>query len=513
MREYEDLFLGIDIGTESIRCGLFDIWGNCINLSTEEIKTIIPKLGWAEQNPKQIFSKLISVINSCMRIKNVDRKKIKAIAVDGTSVSLIPINKNGEPIDNVILWMDTRAWEEANYINQKGNKVLYYVGGKDSPEWMIPKALWLKKNKPNIYNSAKYIVELSDWINYKLTRKWALSKCNLSCEWNYVSEIGGWSKKFLSEIGMKDLTEKWPNNILNMGDPIGEINIEIGNILGLNSKTLVVQSGMDTYAASLGVNVLKSGNMAMVLGSSSCYLTVSKLKKSMTGIFGPIPDAILPNMWHYQGGQTSAGSIVRWFVETIVKGNGRRKIGNSEYSKLDQIAKKVPVGSDGLIFLDTWQGERTPVMNPFSRGAMIGISLFHKESHLFRGILESVAYGAKQIIDNFERNGFKVSRLQACGGGINSDIWMQIYSDVVGKPIDVSNNPNASALGSAICAAKGYGIYNNLEEASKNMTKTRKTFSPDFEKNKNYKYYYNKYLLLKNELRPYFNSLAKHKLR
>ena len=506
----EDLFLGIDIGTESIRCGLFDPFGNCINLSTIDIQINIPKMGWAEQNPKEIFSKFINVINTCLRKQNIDRKKIKAIAVDGTSVSLIPLDMKGEPLDNVMLWMDTRAWEEANYINKKQNKVLSYVGGKDSPEWMIPKALWLKKKNSFVYNSAKYIVELTDWINHKLTGMWTLSICNLSCEWNYVSEMGGWSKEFLTEIGMEDLPKKWPNNILKMGDPIGNLDSTIANMFGLDSKTLVVQSGMDTYAASLAVDVLQPGNMAMVLGNSSCYLMVSKLKKSMEGIFGPIPDAIIPNMWHYQGGQTSAGSIVRWFVESIVVGNGRRKIGKYEYSKLDQIAKNVSIGSDGLIILDTWQGERTPVMNPLSKGAIIGISLSHKESHLFRGFLESIAYGARQIVENFETNGFVVNRLRACGGGVNSDLWMQIHSDVIGKPVDISENPNASALGSAICAAKGYGVYKTLKEASKNMNKIKRTFLPDFKKNKKYNFYYDKYLSLKKKLRQYFNSLAKH---
>lgn len=496
------LFLGVDVGTESVRCGLFDGSGKCLNIAVAANKTYIPHPGWAEQDPKQIWNSFQEVVRRCIQESAVEKSRIKAMAVTATSVTVLCVDEHSEPMGKAILWMDTRAKEEADRINETQHPVLRYVGGRVSPEWMLPKVLWLRNHRPEVYHKASHVVEIMDWLNFKLTGRWVLSMCTTSCEWNYSRPLGGWPIDLFEDLGVADVIGKWPSDMLYMGEPIGRLSRQTSEQLGLDEDTLVVTSGMDTYVAALGVGVLQAGTVAMVLGNSSCYLTLSEKEQDIPGIFGPIPDAFTPDMWAYQGGQTSAGSLIRWFGDTIVGGNGRRNSEGAVYQELDVLAQQVPAGAEGLIMLDTWQGERTPSVFPNARGALIGLSLKHTEGHMFRAFLEGVAYGARHIVDSFEESGMSIEVLHACGGGIRSKVWMQIYADVLRKPIYLSSTPHCSSLGSAICAASGFGYYKDLHEASRNMVSIAEKIYP--ENTEVYKFSYEKYLALKKNLKQHF---------
>lgn len=200
----KNLFMGIDTGTQGVRIGICDENGNIKSESEKKWNTNFPKLGWVEQNPDVWRDNIFKAIEECLKPLNKEEKNsIKCCCVCATSSTVIAVNKNGDPLIPAIMWMDARSKKEMKEINDTHHKVLSYCGNEVSFEWFIPKALWIKHNRPEIYNKSYKIVEQLDWINHLLTGVWSASICNASCKWNYVQSKGGFSKDFFEQIGLK----------------------------------------------------------------------------------------------------------------------------------------------------------------------------------------------------------------------------------------------------------------------------------------------------------------------
>jgi len=503
--------LSIDVGTESIRSGIFDIQGNSLALTKVACSTHFLEGGRAEQNPNEIWRALKKSIACCLKLSKIHPQHIMGIGIDATSVTMVSVDREGNPLHPAILWMDNRAVKEAEMINSTNHPVLTHSGGRISPEWMIPKVLWLKNHRPEVYHRSYKIVELMDWLVYKLTGQWTISLCNVSCEWSYLSQERRWPQDLLEHIGLEDVLSKWPTKIYRMGEPIGTIVPNLLSEWGLKSETIVVGSGIDGYAAAIGANVLKEGYLAYVLGSCSCYIILSSKPKFIPGIWGPIYEAIIPNKWALEGGQTSAGSILRWFKDNLLPGNLKENTRRKNlFVFMDQKAKTVPPGSNGLIILDCWQGNRAPYSDPLMRGAIVGLSLNHTREDLYRAMLEGVAYGGYNIFKTLKQAGLKIDKVCACGGGAKSRIWMQIHADIFGIPFLLTTQPNASLVGTAICIAKGMGIYPSLSEASDKMVHIAEVIEPDPSNHCIYEEYFEIYLKTYHSLTDFFHQTSKN---
>ncbi len=493
--QHDVYVLGIDSGTQSLRAGIFDLQGNPVIFATKEYSISHAQVGWAEQSANDWWEAAKITVNECMQKSRIDPEKIVGMSVDGTSCTVLPVDRQGNPLRNAFLWMDIRAHKEAELVNATGHPILKYVGGQESPEWMIPKALWLKKNEPDIYKSAFRIIESTDWLMFKLTGRWTASKCNVTCKWNYASPEGGWADDFLKEVGLEDIREKWPTDVLNMGDYAGELTEQTAKELGLKKGTIVAQGGIDAYAGMLGLATVKPGRLALVIGTSTCHMAFSDKPIWDSGVWGPYPDAILPNSWVLEGGQTATGSIVQWFIDNFAykeKFEAEAK-GINIYQLLDQKAAEVGIGAEGLVLLDYWQGNRTPIRDSLLRGAIWGLSLKHTGGHIFRSIYEGTAFGTRDILENLDQHGFKARQIYACGGGAKSDLWLQIHADVCNVPIYLTKVSEAVALGTAICAAVGAGKFTNLVEAAESMVQISKKIEPNPDNQKAYDFYFDKY--------------------
>lgn len=487
--------LGIDSGTQSLRAGIFDLKGAPITYAVKEYPTFYPQIGWAEQSAIDWWNSVKITVNQCIQQSGINVENIIGISVDGTSCTVLPVDRMGIPLRNALLWMDIRAHKESELVNASKHPILKYVGGQESPEWMIPKALWLKRNEPDTYKSAYRIIESTDWLMYKLTGRWTASKCNITCKWNYAAPEGGWADDFLKEIGLEDIREKWPDAILNMGDYAGEINASTALELGLKKGTIVAQGGIDAYAGMLGLATIKSGRLALVIGTSTCHMVFSDKPVWNSGVWGPYPDAIIQDSWILEGGQTATGSIIQWFIKNFVSEEKltNKAINADIYELLDQKAADVGIGSEGLVLLDYWQGNRTPIRDPLLRGAIWGLSLKHSVGHVFRSIYEGTAFGTRDIIENLGQHGLQTQQIYACGGGTKSNLWLQIHADICNMPIYLTQVPEAVTLGTAICAAVGAGKYTNLVEASEAMVQISKKIEPNRDNREAYDFYFDKY--------------------
>ncbi len=473
--------LGIDCGTQSLRAALFNLRGNLIAADSTPFPIDYPEVSWAEQNPEHWWQAIRVTVPNVLREAGVHPKQIKGVSVDGTACTVVCCERDGTLLRPALLWMDQRAHEEAAEVTATDDPVLKYAGGPESPEWMIPKAMWLKRNQPEIYERAEVICEGTDWLMHRLTGRWTASLNCATCKWNYANPEGGWPEDLLETLEMTELLDRWPEDVLPMGEQAGGISMRASEEIGLVPDTPVAAGGIDAYPGMFGLNVVRPGRMALVMGSSSCHMALCSEARFDSNVWGPFPDAIIKDTWVLEGGQTATGSIVKWFADNFASREilAARNQGRSQYDVLDELASQVEPGAEGLVLLDYWQGNRTPLRDPLARGAIWGLSLRHGLGHVLRAIYEGTAMGTRHILEDLRSTGFEAKAMYAAGGGTRSQLWMQIHADACQVPIYLTNEPEATALGTAVCAAYGAGLFDSLEEASDAMVRVTREIEPN----------------------------------
>jgi ribulokinase len=472
-------FIGVDGGTESLRAGVFDAKGHPLAFAVSEYDTTFPKPAHAEQNPKDWWKSLGVAVRKAITKAKVSASSITAICLDTTCCSVVALDAKGDPLRTALIWMDVRSSEQAKRIAACGDDALRVNGyGPVSAEWMAPKSLWLKENEPELFDKATYICEFQDYLNHKLTGRMTGSLNNVSIRWHFDNSRGGFQRSLYEKIGLGDVLEKFSKDILPMGEPIGNLTATAAEHLGLPSSTPVIQGGADAYVAMIGLGVVKPGRLAFITGSSHLHLGLSDVPLHAKGIWGTYPDAVVKGLYAVEGGQTSTGSVIAWL---------RRLLGDVDLDMLNNEASKLPPGAEGLVVLEHFQGNRTPHTDPDSRGVISGLTLKHSPAHLFRAVIEGVAYGTEDIFATMCKAGYRPLEFVMCGGATRSDLWMQIHADVSGIPIQLTKVADAPALGSAILAAVGAGVYGSIPEACENMVEFTRTIQPDMDRHEAYK--------------------------
>ena len=491
-----NLFLGADFGTQGVRVGLADMKGKL--LETKEVKYPInyPEPGQAIQDSDDWWKGFKEALNKVLATLTVNQKKnIKTICLCATSSTTVPVDVDGNALDDALMWMDIRAKDVAKRINETKHPVLAYCGDALSPEWFIPKLLWLKENKREIYDKADKVVEQIDLINFKLSNKWAASKLNAVCKWNYVDGVG-FNDEYMKLIGLEDYKEKMITNVIPMGQPVGNLKKELAEELGLN-EIPVIQGGIDAHIGMIGMGVVSAGKMAANMGTSFVQLIFTDKNIPIKGIWGPYKEAMVKGLTLLEAGQISAGSIIKWY-QNIFDLNGP-----TAYNIMRKEVENVPLGAGGVRALDFFQGNRTPYKDNYATGAFYGLTLNHDRTHIYKAILEAVALGFKNIVVNFEKNGVPIDKV-VCTGGVTFDkIWMQILSDATGKEFTINENTNyGTILGCTLLGAVGSGSYQSLDEASENMVHEKETVVPNLKNTKKYETIYQEYIDLYKALKP-----------
>ncbi|MFW6137814.1 MAG: FGGY-family carbohydrate kinase [Spirochaetota bacterium] len=507
-------FLGLDFGTESIRGALFDPEGKMVYTTFREYKTYFSHPGWAEQKPDEWWGCFLEVVKDIVQNSGISTEQILSMAADTTSCTVLALDENFNPLRNAIIWMDVRSFNQADHIAGSGMDALKYNGfGRVSAEWMPSKAMWMKENEPRVYHKARYICEFQDWVNYRLTGEYTGSINNVTVRWYYNSREGGWPQQFYQKIGLEDVIQKFPSNILELGRPIGKIRPQLADATGLSRGTLVVQGGADAYVGVLGVGAVKPGRLAFITGSSHLMLGHTEKGFYKNGIFGAFPDCVMPGLYVVEGAQISTGSVLKWFKEKFISQEYYREAEKNNlaiYEYMNRMAEKIRIGSEGLIVLNYWQGNRNPLVDSQARGVIWGLSLKHTPVHIYRAIMEAVSYGTEHIMRYFRDAGFETREVYACGGATESELWMQIQSDVIGTPIYLTREPNAPLLGDAILASYGAGYYRSITEAASKMVKVRKKITPNPENTRAYTYYVDKYIQTYPRMKDLMHDMLKH---
>ena len=472
----ESLVLGIDAGTGGLRACVFDVGGRLVAAAERSFSTQFPRPGWATQRPADWWTALCEATNEVIARGEIASERIAGLALDAPCDILLA-DAAGTPTTDALMWMDLRGAREARALSATGDPVLRYCGGDVPAEWPLPKALWLKEHEPKLWSSSPRLVEQMTWLTWRLTGEWVAPLNSAAAKWHFragAAEDAGWPRDLMRAAGLSDAEGKLPTRVVPMGGVAGTLTANAAHALGLKMGTPVAMSGIDAHAGMIGVGVSAPGSVALITGTSTCQLAQAASPVFDAGLWGPFESAIVPDAWTIEAGQASTGGTVRWLMEMA----GARWPVEHRYAAADAEAAAIAPGAGGLVLLDFWQGSRTPVKDPSARGTIWGLTNGHTAAHLLRAVYEGTAYGNRRILERLATRGVSTTRIVACGGGVRSALWLQILADVAGVPIEYTTSDDAVALGSAMCAAVGAGLYANIAAASAAMASTERIVEP-----------------------------------
>ncbi|XP_054714417.1 FGGY carbohydrate kinase domain-containing protein-like isoform X2 [Uloborus diversus] len=504
MKPKDGYYIGIDVGTQSVRGGLVRCNGVVEKTASLSIKTWNPTKDVYEQSSDNIWTLCVAVVKEIT--KNCDPSMIHGIGFDATC-SLVAIDKelkplsvseSGNPEQNIVLWMDHRAVAEANFINSKQHKVLKYVGGIISPEMQPPKLLWLKKHLEDQWAKSGYFFDLPDFLTWKSTGSCQRSLCSLVCKWTYQAGQGsnnGWQDDFWNEIGLSDLVEenykKIGSDVLIPGEPCGNgLSVEAAKEMKLLPGIPVSASIIDAHAGGLGVlscsrpdgivdNI--EDRMAVICGTSTCHMKVCKNPIFTSGVWGPYFSAMVPGFWCSEAGQSAAGSLLDHIVSShpasthllthdIVHSETTRHVSEVMAEQAASLCSKYGWKTESVLATDyhvypDYHGNRSPLANPDLKGMICGLTLSQDEEDLIKQYLATIqglAYSTRHIISALESNGHTVKCLLLCGGLAKNKLYVQQHADATGLPVIIPNTPEPVLLGSAILGATAAKHYDSV---------------------------------------------------
>ena len=508
--------MGIDAGTGSVRVALYDYHGQNRAYHIENYGTKYPKNGWAEQDDNEWWSALTKAIPECIKKAGVGPESVIAIACDATTNTLVFLDENDEAVRPPILWMDVRAIEEAAFIDEirEDYEATRFYKPSFRADTLIPKCMWLKNNEPENWAKTKTIMEFEDWLNWKLTGKKTVCKSIAAFRWNYDDRNGGYPVDLFNAVGLEDIIEKFPEEILKVGEVVGNVSDEAAEIFGLDKNTKVVEGTADCNACMFGVGGVKPNGMTLIGGTSTCLLGLSEEDFHVDGVNGTYPNCMYDGTSLLEGGQTASGAILTWFRNNLVPGSWVQEAASRDmniYDFITEKAQEIPVGSDGLVMMDYFQGNRAPYSDSKARGMFWGLSIGTTTAHMARAVYEGVAYGANHCIVSMKKAGYNVNEIYACGGIALSDFWMQMHADIIGVPMYTTvENQSAGCLGSCIIAAVGVGIYPSFEVAAENMVRIDKEYHPNMEAHKEYSFYMDRYMETWPQMRDIVHKTVEH---
>lgn len=494
-----DYVIGIDLGTSGVKTLLVSEKGNIIGSASSQYKPDFGENGYVEQDPKVWWENTKTAIKKLLSENEEAKGKIKALSCSGQMHSSVFIDKNGNVIRKAILWNDTRTTAQTKEIYEKAggvDNVLKMVGNLALEGFTLPKILWLKENEPENYNKVNKVIMPKDYINYMLTGQIKTEVSDAAGTLMYDVKNNKWSEEMLSkmDISIDILPEVLPSTGL-----VGKVKAELAEELFLTTETNVIAGGADNSCAAIGNGVIENGQAVISVGTSGTV--IGYLNKVNTEITGSVHlfNYSAPNSLYAMGCMLCAGESLNWLKRTLFS--------DKSFDEINELAEKAKPGSGGLIFLPYLFGERSPHNDPNARGVFFGISGATGSGEIIRSVMEGVAFGLKDLFSQVSAF-TEVKEIYITGGGAKSNLWGQIISDVINKPLNILNISEGPSFGAALIALVGSGICSNFRLAKGNSVKVIKTIEPGSQ-SEEYKKYYEIYRQLYKANKEMFETLQK----
>lgn len=462
-------YIGIDLGTSSLKLLLVDDKGNVVNEVSKEYPLIFPQNGWSEQDPKEWWDAVLDGVPEL--VKDIDATKVAGIGSGGQMHGLVALDKDDNVLRNAILWNDGRTQKEVDYLNNEIGKdtLSKYTANIAFAGFTAPKILWMRNNELVKFNRIAKIMLPKDYINYKLTGVHCCDYSDASGMLLLDVKNKCWSKEMLDICG---INESQMPKLFESYETVGTLLPEIANKLGLPKNVKVCAGAGDNAAAAVGTGVVGDGGCNISLGTSGTIFISSDK-------FGVDPNNALhafahaDGNYHLMGCMLSAASCNKWFCEDI--------LGNGDFAGLQKDITDDKLGENRVFFLPYLMGERSPINDVDARGTFIGMSLDTKRSDMVQAVLEGVSFAIRDSFEVAKSIGVPITRSMLCGGGSKSPLWQKMLSNILGIPLDLPVTEQGPGYGGAILAMVACGKYASVIDAAKDLIKVKKTIEPDAE--------------------------------
>ncbi len=462
--------LGIDLGTSGTKTVLFDQNGRGLCSATVEYPMYQPQNGWAEQDPADWYNAAVNTIKTVLEKSGVAAEDVVSMGISGQMHGLVMLDEQGQVIRPSIIWCDQRTAKECEEITEKvGYENLIRITANPAlPGFTLGKLMWVRKHEPENYARCKHILLPKDYVRYMLTGDFATEVSDASGMQMLDVPNRCWSDELLDIL---DIDKNMLAKVYESCEVTGHISEAASKLTGLSEKTLVVGGAGDNAAAAVGTGVVEDGKAFTTIGTSGVvFAHTDKLAIDPKGRVHTFCCAV-PGAWHVMGVTQAAGLSLKWFRDQFC---GAEKIvaeamGVDPYNLTNEEAAQSPIGANKLIYAPYLMGERTPHLDSDCRGIFFGLSAMHQRRDLLRAVMEGVTYSLKDCLGVLNEMGVAPETMLACGGGGKSPLWRQMLADVMNCPVATTVNTEGPALGVAILAGVGAGLYGSVQEACRAM--------------------------------------------
>ena len=487
------LLIGIDLGTSSLKTLVIVTNGKVRGEAAREYPIRIPSPGTAEQDPQDWYAAAVQTVREAVSASGLSPDRIEGVGLSGQMHGLVCLDASGEPLRPAVIWADQRSADQVRMVYDKvGTEQLgAWTGNPLATGFMLASWLWIVENEPAVAKKTRWLLLPKDYLRYRLTGEIGCEPSDASSTSMFDITKLEWCRPLLEKLNIDP----------NLLPPIHASKAAAGGLIpsaaadtGLSAGTPVVFGGADQAMAALGRGVVAPGLLSCAISTGGQLVTLVEAPLFDPQLRVHCMAHALPGMWYLMAATLSAGLSLRWLRDNVALG--------SSYQELADMAAECE-GSAGLLFLPHLIGERTPYMDPSSRAAFYGLTAGHHLKHMVRAVMEGVIYSLRLGIEVIEEVGAPVDRVLTSGGGTRHPLWLSLMADIFNCPIEVAEVPDASALGAALLAGLGLGVFPDATEISKLMlSASTQHIQPDPARVEKYNNDYTKFKALYPALKP-----------
>ncbi len=487
------LYAGVDLGTSSVKLLLMDEKGNIQKIVSRDYPLYFPEDGYSEQNPDDWWDSLMDGMEELFA--GCNKSQVAGVSFGGQMHGLVTLDGEDKVIRNAILWNDSRAGVETEYLNNVigKDKLSEYTANIAFTGFTAPKILWMQKHEPELWDRVRKIMLPKDYLAYKMTGNFSTDYSDASGTLLLDVRNKCWSKEML-EICHIDINQL--PKLYESYEVTGTLRKAVAEKLGLTENVKVIAGAGDNAAAAIGTGTSGDGRCNISIGTSgTIFISGSSFMADSNNALHSFAHA--DGGYHLMGCMLSAASCNKWWVENILKSNS--------YDKISGLVEEKNLGENNVFYLPYLMGERSPHNNPSIRAMFLGMSMDTSQAEMTQAVLEGVAFGLRDSLEVARKLGIKINTSKICGGGARNSLWKKIIASVLDITLEVLESEQGPGAGAAILAATGCGEYPDIGIAIKEIVKVSKVIEPDKTLVEKYNYKYNGFVKIYPAVKQLFN--------
>ncbi|MHA2153414.1 MAG: xylulokinase [Candidatus Thorarchaeota archaeon] len=474
-----EIVLAIDAGTTGVRSMFFDNTGTVLGRAYSEYASYFPSPSSVEQESDDWWTHSCRTIKQALSETGLDPEHVIGISVTNQRETIVPIDEDGQALRRAIVWQDRRTVPQCDWIEKELTQDAVYstTGLTVDPYFSAPKILWIKQTEEPTFKKTHKFLLVHDYLVFRLSDELVTDFSNASRTMLFDIRKAAWSEKLLDGMGIPK--EKLPMTV-EPGKQVGELTSTASKETGLKEGTPVIAGGGDQQCAALGIGVVREGRLKSTTGTGTFLLAHSRTVRLDPGLRVLCSRHVVPDSFVIEASMFTTGSVLKWFRDTlgVEEVSSADERGVDPYDVITEEAGKIPPGSEGVVHIPHFVGAGAPNWNPYARGIFAGLALGHTRAHIIRAILEGVSYEIRTNVEVMRELGLPSREVRVTGGAARSETWMQIQADVLRTPVIRTQMEEATAVGAAILAFNGVGVFKSVSQAAEEMVQTLEPLEP-----------------------------------